>query len=171
MALTVNFTSSENLSANQYVSFTDTSTGSDGSIVTRRIYILQADGTYLVPSGTLTDYILWDYADTSITLDLLTKSTSASVKVEWWDSVAKVYELTQAMEWDLYDYVFLFGLLQTQTSQPLIISDANYYNNIMAMIVNLFQSENAITKMDDIFSSQGALDRNQWLINNQSNYF
>lgn len=171
MALTPNFSSSENLSANNYVTFVDTSTGSDGTIVTRRVYILQADGTYLVPAGTTTNYFLWDYTNASITVDLLSKSTTANVTVEWWSSSAKVYTKTILTEWDLYDYVFLFGLLQTQTSNPLIINDANYYNNTMAMIVNLFQSENAVELMDDLYSSQSALDRNQQLINNQNGYF
>jgi len=38
---------------------TDTSTGSDVLIVSRRIYFEKTDGTYLVPSGTVTDYIPW----------------------------------------------------------------------------------------------------------------
>lgn len=171
MALTANFSSSENLSANQYVTFTDTSTGSDGTIVTRRVYVLLADGTYLVPAGTTTDYFLWDYSVSFITVDLLSKSTSASVRVEWWDNSAKVYEKTILTEWDLYDYIFLFGLLQTQTSQPSIMNDANYYGNVMQMIVNLFQSESAVELMDDLYSSQSSLDRNQQLINHQNDYF
>lgn len=169
--LTANFSSSESLSSNNLVTFLDISTGSDGTITTRRIYILLANGTYLVPTGTTTDYIVWDYANASIVVDILTQSTAASVRVDWLAGSSVVYTKTILMGWDLYDYVFLFGLLQTQTSKPNIIDDSNYYNNTLAMIVNLFQGENAIEKMDDLYSSQAAFNRNTFLINNQNLFF
>lgn len=171
MPLTPNFTSSESLASPNLVTFQDTSDGTDNTIVERRIYCLLADGTYLVPSGTTTDYILWDYNDTSIQLDLLTKSQTSNVTVEWWSNSAKVYDKTILMEWDLYDYLFLFGLLQVQTSTPRIIDDTNYYDNCYKMLVNLFNSENATTKMGDLYSSQAALDKNQYLMQNQNLFF
>lgn len=171
MSLTANFSSSEDITSNNLVTFNDTSTGSDGTIVTRRVYVLLSDGTYLVPAGTTTSYFLWDYANASIQVDLLSKSTSAAVTVEWWSSTAKVYTLTIDSEWDLYDYVFLFGLLSAQTSYPAVNANQGYWPNSWYMCTNLFQSENAITKMNDVYSSQSALDRNQLLINNQSLYF
>ena len=173
MALNPNFTSTEDLYSNNLVTFNDTSTGTDGTITVRHISILQSDGTYLVPNGTSTTYIVWDYANSSIVLDLLKKSTAATVTVEWFadPSQAAIYTLTQYMIWDLYDYVFLFGLLSAQTSKPIAVDDIGYWPNSWYMVTNIFQAENAITKMNDTYSSQGALDRNQELIDNQSNYF
>ncbi|HXU25765.1 MAG TPA: hypothetical protein VN698_00930 [Bacteroidia bacterium] len=173
MALTPNFTSTEDLYSNNLVTFNDTSTGSDGTITVRHISILLADGSYLVPAGTSTNYIIWDYANSSILLNLLTKSTSATVKVEWFadPTQAAVYTLTQYMIWDLYDYVFLFGLLGSQTSKPIVVDDIGYWPNSWYMCTNLFQAEQAIVKMNDTYSSQGALDRNQDLIDNQSKFF
>lgn len=169
--LTPNFTSTESLSSPNFITFTDTSTGSDATIVNRRIYVQLADGTYLVPSGTSTSYINWAYTDSSITLNLIEKSQSANVLVVWSDGTTDVYTKTILMEWDLYDYLFLFYLLQVQTSSPSIINDTNYYGNCLKMIVNLFNSENATLLMDDLYSSQAALDKNFYLMNNQQYAF
>jgi hypothetical protein len=173
MALNPNFTSTEDLYSNNLVTFNDTSTGTDGTITVRHISILLADGTYLVPTGTSTTYIVWDYANSSILLDLITKSTAGTVTVEWFadPSQAAIYTLTKYEEWNLYDYVFLFGLLGNQTSKPIVVDDIGYWPNSWYMCTNIFQAENAITKMNDTYSAQAALDRNQELIDNQSKFF
>lgn len=169
--LTPNFTSTESLSSPSNITFTDTSTGSDSNVINRRIYVALADGTFLVPSGTTTSYINWSYSDSSITLNLISKSQAANVTVIWSDGTTDLYTKTILMEWDLYDYLFLFYLLQVQTSQPSIINDTNYYNNCLIMIVNLFNSENAVLLMDDLYSSQGALDKNFYMMNKQPLFF
>lgn len=173
MALTPNFSSSESLSSNSYVTFTDTSTGTDLTITTRRLYIRLANGNYLTTAGesTASAYESWDYADTSITLDLLSASTSANVTVEWYAGATLTYTKTILMEWDLYDYLFLFGLLSAQTSFPAINDNQGYWPNTFAMITNLFQSEQAVILMDDLYSSQAALDRNLYFINNENLFF
>lgn len=171
MALTVDFTSSQSLSSPNLITFNDTSVGTDLTIVTRRVYVTLADGTYLVQSGTTTNYELWNYSLATIQLNLLSKSQVANVTVEWWSSTAIVYTKTILMEWDLYDYLFLFGLMQTQTSMPSIIEDTNYYDNCLKMIVNLFNSESATKLMNDIYSAQANLDNNLYLIQNANFYF
>lgn len=173
MALTVNFTSSESLSSNNLVTFTDTSTGTDLTITTRRIYIRLANGNWLTTAGesTTSAYESWSYSLATIQLDLLSRSTTANVTVEWYAGASLVYTKTILMEWDLYDYVFLFGLLSAQTSFPAVNDNQGYWPNSFAMITNLFQSESAVTNMDDLYSSQAALDRNQYFIDNQSMFF
>lgn len=170
MSLTVNFTSSESLSSPELITFTDISTGSDLSITGRRIYVQLYDGSYL-PSGGNTDYISWSYSDGSIEVDLLTKSTTANVRVDWMAGSTVAYTKTILTEWDLFDYLFLFGLLSSQTSSPAVSSNTGYYPNSFKMITNLFQSESAVNDMDDLYSSQAALDRNQLFINNENLYF
>jgi len=174
MAIIPNFTSSESLSQNNYVTFTDTSTGSDGTLTTRRIYVVLANGNWLTTGGvesTTEAYMTWSYASDATTIDLLTESTSANVTVEWYAGTTMVYEKTILMEWDLYDYVFLFGLLSAQTSYPAINDNQGYWPNSFAMITNLFQSEQAVELMDDLYSSQASLDRNQYFINNSNLFF
>jgi len=173
MALTVNFTSSESLSSNNLVTFTDTSTGTDLTITTRRIYIRLANGNWLTTAGesTTSAYESWDYSLATIQLDLLSKSTTANVTVEWYAGASLVYTKTILMEWDLYDYVFLFGLLSAQTSFPAVNDNQGYWPNSFKMVTGIFQSESAVTNMDDLYSSQAALDRNQYLIDNQNLFF
>lgn len=171
MALTPNFSSAESIASNNLVTFTDTSVGSDGNIDGRRIYCLLADGTYLVPSGTTTDYIEWNYADSSITVDLLTQSTVSEVTVKWMDGTSVLYTKTILTEWNLYDYLFALELLQSQTATPNIIQDNSYYSNYFMFLTNLWNSENAVTYGDDLYSAASALSKNQYLIDNQNKFF
>lgn len=173
MALTPNFSTSESLSDNNLVTFTDTSTGTDLTITTRRIYVRLANGNYLTTSGesTTSAYESWSYADSSIQLDLLTNSTTANVTVDWYAGATLTYTKTILCEWDLYDYLFAFELIQDQTANPGIIQDKNYYSNFFQFITNIWNSESAVTYGDDLYSSQAALDRNQNMINNSTLYF
>lgn len=171
MSLSPNFTSVQSLSSNNLVTFSDSSSGTDSSITNRTIQVLLSDGTYLVPAGNSGTLIQWSYSLPSIEVDLLKKSTAATVTVVWLAGTTSIYTKTINMEWDLYDYVFLFGLLSNQTSIPNIINDANYYNNVLKMIVNLFNSENAVTLMSDTYSAQSNLDKNFYLMSNQQLFF
>lgn len=173
MAISPNFTSSESLYSNNLVTFEDTSTGDPTGLTSRRISIELADSTWLDTSGVSTTrtYITWPIADATITLDLLDYSTAASATVQWMTGSTVTNELTLPVEWILYDVLFLFGLLSTQTSNPTIIADKDYYNNFLNMIVNLYASEIAIEDMDDIFSAQEALDRNKYMIDHQNLFF
>lgn len=172
MALTTpNFSSTQDLSDNALINFVDTSTGTDSSITNRTIQVLLSDGTYLVPAGNSTNVIQWSYSVASLEVDLLSKSTAAAVTVIWLAGTTPIYTKTINMEWDLYDYVFLFGLFSSLTSTPDIANTANYYPNVFKMITNLWNSENAVTVMSDIYSSQNALDKNIFMINKQSLFF
>lgn len=169
MALTPSFTASQDLSNPNLITLTDTSTGSD-SIVERHVFIQLWDGSYLVPAGTDTNYVVWDYANPSITLDVLTKSQAVTVTVQWFVNVNSnpSYTVVEEFAWDLHDYLFLFELLQTQTSNPFIINNSEFYGVSLNMVVNLFQAENAINKMTDVYSSQAALDRNLQYIKSEN---
>jgi hypothetical protein len=95
MPLTPNFSASQNYGTPSVITLTDTSTGSDGTIAKRRVYMLQANGTYLVPAGTTTNYVDWSLADTSISLDVLAQD-SALTRMEKFDKATR--SDTQAVE-------------------------------------------------------------------------
>lgn len=173
MPLTANFSTSESLSVLSQVTFLDTSTGSDGGLTSRRIYIQLANGNWLTTAGESTTiaYEIWNIANASIVLDILSQSTSATVRIDWLTGSTVTYTKTLSQEWNLYDYMFAFGLIQSQTATPNIISDANYYSNFFAFITNIWNSESAIIYGDDIYSSQSALNVNQNMINNANLYF
>lgn len=173
MALVPNFSSSESLSVPENITFTDSSSGVDGTITVRHIIIRLANGNYLTTAGesTTSAYETWDYADSSITLALLSQSTSANVTVEWYAGSTLTYTKTILTEWNLYDYLFLYNLLSAQTSSPAVNTNSGYWPNSWIMCTNLFQSEIAVEDMDDLYSSQAALNRNQNFINNENLYF
>lgn len=165
MALTVSFTATESIAYNNLITLNDTSSGTDGTITNRKVYITTADGTMLADG---TD---WPYANASQVFDVLTQSTSPTIRVDWLAGSTVVYTYIDTFCFDLYDYVFALGLLSNQTGNPGIIQDTSYYSNFFSFIVNLWNAEEAISKGDDVYSSQGALDRNQNLINNDAFYF
>ncbi len=168
-----NFSSSESLSSPNLITFTDISVGTDLTLTNRRIYIVLANGNWLTTSGesTTAAYENWSYDDTSIELDLLTQSTVGEVTVQWYAVNTLMYTKTILMEWDLYDYLFAYELIQSQTATPGIIQDQNYYSNFFKFITNIWASEAAVTYGDDIYSSQSLLNVNQNMIQNQNEFF
>ena len=173
MALTPNFTTSESLGTPENITFTDTSTGADASITARRIYIVLANGNYLTTAGESTTVVYedWDYADTEITLALLSRSTVGDVTVKWMNGSTVLYTKTILNEWNLYDYLFAFELLQSQTATPGVVQDSSYYSNFFMYLTNLWNAENAVEVGNDIYSAQSALDRNYQLSQNSNYYF
>ncbi len=173
MAIVPNFSSAESLAIPQNVTFTDTSTGSDGGLTIRKIFVRLANGNWLTANGESTTIVStdWPIADSSITISLLTQSTTASVNVIWYTGAAETNTKTILMEWDLFDYLFAFGLIQNQTANPTIISDTNYYGNFFRFITNIWNSESAVVYGNDLYSSQAALNVNQNMINNSQLYF
>ncbi len=175
MAITTpNFSTAESLATPANVTFTDTSVGSDGGLTERRIYCRLANGNWLTTGGVESSteaYTVWAIADTSTTISLLTRSTTSNVTVKWMTGTVATYTKTILCEWDLYDYLFAFELLQSQTATPTIVSDTNYYNNFFMFLTNLWNSENSVTVGSDLYSSQSSLDKNYNLITNQNLYF
>lgn len=173
MALTPNFSATESLANPNEITLTDTSTGTDNTITTRRVYIETASGTWLTESGVSTTvaYMSWDYSDTTITLDVLTESTAPSIKVEWYAGATLTY--TKTIEWcfNVYDYLAALQYLQGNTSNPDQIQDTSFYANLQQFIVNIFNEENAITYGGDTYSSQGAMNRNNFMIQNEADFF
>ena len=168
------FSVTQSLAEPSQITISDTSSGSDSSLTSRRIYILLATGNWLQEDGSESAseaYIVWPYGDTSITLDILGGSTACSITVNWYDNSTLVYTADDAFCFNLQDYLAALQILQGNTSSPDQVQDTAYYNNLMQFIVNLFNEENAIEFAGDIYSSQGAMNRNQLFIQNESYYF
>lgn len=69
MSLTANFTTSQTYGVPNSINFLDTSTGTDSTITSRRIYMKTAANTYLVQKGTYNIYEVWGINNSSITLN------------------------------------------------------------------------------------------------------
>lgn len=173
MPLTPNFTATQSLADNSDITLEDTSTGVDATITTRRIYVELANGNWLTEDGesTTSAFESWAYADDTITLTLLTNSTACKITVQWYAGATLTYTKTEEFCFNLQDYLAGLQILQGDTSYPSQVQDTNYYNNLIQFIVNIFNEENAIEYGADIYSSQGAMNRNQLMIDNESYYF
>lgn len=172
MPLTPSFTVQQNSGDPSLLLFTDTSVGSDVSVTKRRIFLLQANGTYLVPSGVTTDYIDWALADATKSVDVLTQDTALQITVQWLSSTNVVlYTVTTAFGFSAYGETFYYNLTQLQQANPQIINATTFYTAKMMLRVELDSAAQAISFAGDINSAQQCFNRANNFITNQNYYF
>lgn len=171
MALSPSFSVSQPLDDPSVLTLEDTSTGVDAGITTRRVYLQKADGTYLVPDDTETDYIEWPYSDGSIEIDVLDKDYALNITVQWLTGDTVTYTSTDLAVFTLYSNLFFYELTQHQTGNPNIIRDTTYYGNKMKLRCSIDEAENATQYGVDIYSAQAALSRAKYMMDNQDKYF
>jgi len=172
MPISPAFTAAQSPSSPNVVVLTDTSTGSDVAITSRRVYVQNSAGDYLVPTGTTTDYIVWPYADDSISLNILTEDTAVSIRTDWLNvSSAVLYTLTQQFCLDMYSKRFFYELVQMQGVTPSIPQDTNYNSNMALFWATVEGAENAIVLAEDLSASQNCLNRCIFMIQNESKFF
>ena len=116
MALSENFTASVDFATQNLLHLQDVSTGSDSAVTSRRVYLTKSDGTYLVPQGTLTDYIVWSYSVSFIDINVLDRDYALNITVEWLNS-ANVALYTKVYVYDFTTYL-LSLLPYSNTSKP-----------------------------------------------------
>jgi len=148
----------------------DESVGSDGSISFRKIFVQDANGNYLVPSGTTTQFTVWPLADLSISLNILTNDVAAVVTVQWCDSGGNMlYESAQTYCFPLFSKQFAYQLIQGLV--PPITLDTNYSASLANLWTSIIGAVNAVEVGGDIFASQNALNQAIYLRTNQSLFF
>jgi len=172
MPFVPNFTASQYSGTPSIITLTDTSTGSDVTIVSRRVYLLQANGTFLVPTGNTTDYILWDLVDPSIDIDVLSQDTALSITVQWMDAAnAVVTSKTISFAFTAYNETFYYGLTESQVANSNLTASTNWYQTKLVLRVEIDSAIQAITFASDIYSAQAALNRATFISTNQSFFF
>lgn len=172
MPLTASFSMSQSALAPNIVVATDSSTGSDVAVTQRRIFVVDTESEYYVPSGTTTDYSQWAYADSTISLNILTTDIAASVTVQWLNSSNVVlYTVTQEYCFAEYNKQFFYYLVQQQGLVPGVVQDSNYYSNMATLWANIKGAEVAVETGDDIAASQNCLNRATEMRNNENYYF
>lgn len=152
----------------------DVSTGSDGAITQRRVFVTDAQGNYLVPSGTTTNYTQWNISDSSISLNILTQDTAVNVLVQWLGASNNVlYTFTNQYPLSEYNKQFLYYLVEGQAfpSTPPITSDSNYDYNLAVLWTSVLGGINAISVNNDLAGSQNSMNRGTFLRLNQGLYF
>lgn len=154
------------------VTVLDDSSGSDAAISQRRIYVQNAQGTYLVPSGTTTDYTQWALIDTSILLDILTQDECVNIIVQWL-SVTNVVLYTYENQYALSEYnkQFLVYLVSAQGLTPGRVQDSNYSGGIATFWTNVIAGINQVEFAADIAGGQNCFNRATFMRLNQNNFF
>jgi hypothetical protein len=172
MPLVPNFTASQYSGTPSVITLTDTSTGSDVTIASRRVYLLQANGTFLVPAGNTTDYIEWDLVDTSISIDVLSQDTALSITVQWMSGIDTVVtSKTISFAFTAYNETFYYGLTESQVANANLTASTNWYQTKLILRVEIDSADQAITFASDIYSAQAALNRATFISTNQAYFF
>lgn len=172
MALTVSFTVSQNILDPTNLVINDTSIGTDSNVVTRRILLQTAMGTYLVPPATITNYILWPEPSAQISLNVLNMDYGVSVLIQWLDVSNTALYFSQQLDcFTLYTNQFLYYLTQLQAGGQRNLQDTNYFYNKMRLKVFEDAAKNATQYGTDIYGTQESLDSAAEMIDNQNKYF
>jgi len=176
MPFSQNFSVAQTPANPKYVVITDTSTGTDENILSRRIYIQDCFGNYIVPTGNSNpQYIVWALENNPISLDVLTKDVAANIKVQWMDGEGGegnvLHELDNNYCLTEFNKQFLYYLVQLQSNNYNIIQDTRYWDNVGVFWTNIIAAINAIQIGNDIFASQVCLDRATYMAENQFKFF
>ena len=172
MALSPAFTIQGVLGFPSQIIVTDTSTGSDGSIAGRRVYLAKVDGTFLVPQGTTTQYIAWLIANASITINALDKDYALLVTVQWVDGSGNVlYSSVQLDGQTNYNETFAYQLTQMMAANPLLVNDNNFMPNVYLLRTLIDAGNQAIVFASDQQNAQLCYDQATNLRTSSQFYF
>lgn len=172
MPLTPSISVSQNNGTPSQFSVQDTSTGSDPGLTERRVYLYNSANNTVVPSGTLTNYIVWPIADSSITIDVLSRDMAFMIVVNWMTGSTVTYTYTNYYQFPANTKVFLYNLSVTQQlSNPNIIKDTQYLFNKLQLYTYVKDADNAVALGPDISKAQLAFDLAYEMMSNSNLYF
>lgn len=151
----------------------DVSTGTaDPAVTQRRLFIQTAQGTYLVPTGTSTDYISWALVNEFITVNVLTEDTCVNIIVQWLNvSNVVLYEYENQYALAEYNKQFLVYLVSAQGLTPGVVQDSSYSGSMATFWVNIIAGINQVTFGDDIAGGQASFNRATEMRLNQAKFF
>lgn len=176
MAFTGDFEISQNYPATNEVTLIDTSSGSDGNLIERRIYPRNSAGVLTLPSGNTLGYVLWPLPlSTPITIDLLPRDIALNVEVVYLSSSplpASDYDVTKLFVPTKYTKTFVYNRSQDLAAQPSIGNDTNWFYYYSRLQSDIDTAELAGTDdILDISDAQMALDDAYYIMTQQSNFF
>jgi hypothetical protein len=159
MALSAAFTATQLLGLPETIVVTDTSTGSDGAITSRRVYITDAYNNYIVPSGTTTDYIAWDYADSSINIECLTKDYAVEILVQWLDGSNNVlYDSSALYGFTSFNEDFAYQLTGYLANNYKRTADNGFNDSASQLRLYIDSGDQAISRGGDLMGAQSCYD-------------
>lgn len=178
MSLTQSFSTSQTLGQETKITLTDTSTGTDVTVVSRRVILTDNKGLYYNEDnlfGTTTAvYSTWsDFpTTTTVTLTVLNRDRTFNVRVNWVDidgNTVVTYLLLR--EFTLYAKQCYFNLIKAQTAVEKLRENANYYQKLIKLLVSIKEAEDSVDSLIDISSSQAALNRAKQVVDNPSYFY
>lgn len=155
MSFFPNFSASQTLGTPSVITLTDTSTGTDSNIVSRRVYLRKSDGTFLVPESVTTEYITWAWADSTIDINCLDFDMALQITTQW-ISVTNVvlYDKALVYGFTLYNETFDYGLTQALAGNPLLFNDNSFWKNKSDLRTFLDSGDQAISLASDLYNAQ-----------------
>ena len=135
------------------------------------------DGTYLVPTGTSTDYVVWALSDgsTKTLTSILSQDEALNITVQWLDvSNTVLYSKTVLYNFSGYAKIFFYQLTQyaSSTANPnTILNNSNYFFSKAQLWAEINAADNAVSVGGDITSAQAANQRAKKMINNPQIFY
>jgi len=165
------FTSTQNYGNIDAAVLVDTSTSLAG-ITGRLVYFRLADGTYLKPTGTTTNYVVWPIASNTLTVeDLLDKDYALDISVVWFTGSTITTTTTVLTPFTAYTELFLRQLTQYQAANPKLLSNSNFFSNKAKLRTLVNDCEQAVSFLNDQTAAQYCLDSCKELTDNTSTFF
>ena len=168
--MAASFSASQDAGNKTVATFTDTSTGLVG-VTGRLIYLRKYGGTYLVPEGYTTDYVLWPYADSSINIDVLDKDYCLDVTVIWLTGSSIGYQLTSLVLFTAYSELFLRQLTQALAANRALLTNKNYWENKIKLRTLIDDATQAVALVNDQTIATFCLDEAKKLTDNIGLFF
>lgn len=172
MSFSPAFTYSQTAGLPSKINLVDSSTGSDGAITGRRVYLAKFDGSFLVPVGTSTQYVVWAYSASSIIINALDKDYAILITVQWLDTNGIVlYDKTQLVGFTLYNKTFSYQLTQWLSGNAILLADNNFWEEKNELDEAVDSGDQAILLATDIQGAQQCYDHATRIrINSQYNF-
>lgn len=167
MPLVENFTATQYVATPNLLVLDDTSTGSDGGITVRYVYLQKADGTYLVESGTTTNYEVWTLASgNTISLNVLDKDYALTITVEWRSNSAVLYNKTVSYCFSTYAKIYNVKLSKAQVSSPSLLDRDNWLSTKCNLNTYIDAADDAVALGAGISIAQLSLNKAKYIIDN-----
>lgn len=164
------FSSSQDVGDITVATFTDTSTGLVG-VTGRLIYLRKYDGTYLVPTGTTTDYVFWGIGSTTIDIDVLDKDYCLDVTVAFYSGSSIAYTKTTLVLFTGYSELFLRNLTMALAANKTLLTRQNYWENKIKLRTLVDDAEQAVSLINDQTIATFCLDEAKKLTDNIQVFF
>lgn len=165
------FTSSQNYGDIQAAILTDTSDSLSG-ITVRLVYFKKVDNTYLVPSGTTTDYIVWDMSSNTLTVsDLLDKDYALEITVIWYTGSSATDTETVVTLFSAYTELFLRQLTQYQASNQKLLDNKNFFYQKAKLRTLINDAAQAVTYLNDQTVAQYCVNACKEITDNPTTFY